>query len=203
MNFIKKHPIIVNLLLAVVAVILLIWITLSWLDNYTRHGEVVTVPKEVIGLSVSEAAGLLSQNELNYEVSDSIYAKNAKPGTVQKIFPTEGNTVKKGRTIQLTVYSTHPPLLVVPNVEDMSQRNATSLLKTIGFENINTKMVNGLYKDLVVGLEVKGKEVLPGSRYHLDTPITILVSSGNQREEYTIPTDSVIIRDTTPEESWF
>jgi beta-lactam-binding protein with PASTA domain len=107
--------------------------------------------------------------------------------------------VKKGRTIYLTVNSLSARLLTVPDVVDMSQRQALSMLKSIGFESVRTELVAGAFRDLVLGLETQGKKLNSGDKIPADTPLTLLISSGT---EAFIPEEETDV-EPSEEESWF
>ncbi|MDL2223607.1 PASTA domain-containing protein [Bacteroidales bacterium OttesenSCG-928-M11] len=203
MNFIKKHPIITSLLAAAVIFLIIVWIVLRWLDSYTMHDKSVEIPRDIIGLTVDQASGLLAEKKLNYVVADSIYVKKAKVGTIFKVTPPEGMNVKEGRTVYLTVYAMQAPLISIPDVTDMSQRQALALLRSIGFENVDVKLVDGPYKNLVVGLESRNVTVNMGERYQNNIPLTLLVSSGVAEDTYYQGGDSIVITEDNPEESWF
>lgn len=74
-----KNPYVLNLLLAVVVTCGLIYGALKWLDHYTRHNEAVVVP-DVKGLKIEEAAEFFKNNNLRYNVIDSVFSKDVEPG---------------------------------------------------------------------------------------------------------------------------
>lgn len=189
-----------NLLAAALILMVLVFITLKWLDKYTRHGMSIEVPA-VRGMLVGAADPLFTNSNLKYEVIDSVFNRTAAPGTIVETIPPIGTKVKEGRTIYITINSFTSQLLAVPEVIDFSQRQAFAMLRSIGFENISTRLVSGVYRDLVLGLETSsGQEVRAGDRVPVGTALTLLVSSGEQ--EILFPEDSVII-ENSPEEAWF
>ena len=190
-----------NLLLALATVLLLIFLVLSWLNVYTKHGKEVVVPEEVKGMQVAEAAIFFKKATLNYIVIDSIFYKNRPIGSIVETVPPVGTRVKEGRTIYLTVNSGTAHMLVVPAVKDMSQRQAMTTLNVLGFESVQIKLVPDAYRDLVLGLESRGSSLSPGSRIPADTPLTLLVSSG---EGEVLPDSTVTISEAISEaEQWF
>lgn len=192
-----------NLGLAAIIVIALVSLTLWSLNMYTRHGEAVVVP-DVKHLQVSEAAPFFQRVNLRYEVVDSIHVKNAKAGSIVEITPRSGSKVKADRIIFLTINSFSAEVFTIPDIKDLSQRQATAMLRTSGFENISVRTVSSPYKDLTVGLEYNGREVKTGEKLPSTAELILLVSSGEYTD--TIPTDLLVI----PEEgepiednSWF
>ena len=79
-----KNPYVLNLLLAVIVACGLIYGTLKWLDKYTRHNEAVVVP-DVKGLRVEEAAEFFKNNNLRYNVIDSVFSKDVSPGAIVEL----------------------------------------------------------------------------------------------------------------------
>ena len=189
-----------NVLLAFTIILLLIIITLGWLNVYTKHGKAVVIP-DVKGLQVQEASVFFEKNALRYEIVDSAYIKNAKPGSIVEMIPQAGTKVKENRIIYLTINAFSTQTLVAPEVKDLSQRQALAMLKAIGFENIDIELVPGAYQDLVVGLQCRNREVSTGERLPIDSWLTLVVSSGSNAEEY-FP-DSLDIKEGIPDESWF
>jgi beta-lactam-binding protein with PASTA domain len=166
-----------NLLIAFAILAVIIFVVLRWLDIYTNHGKQVTVP-DVVGLQVAEAAPFFGQRTLYYVVIDSSFVKNRPSGSILETIPPVGTNVKEGRTIYVTVNSYSAHLLVVPEVKNMSQRQASAMLKSLGFESVTITMVSAAYRDLVLGLETRGKILSAGDRLPADIPLTLLVSSG-------------------------
>ncbi|MDH8702563.1 beta-lactam-binding protein with PASTA domain [Dysgonomonadaceae bacterium PH5-43] len=188
-----------NLLLAIAIVLILIYATLKWLDSYTNHGQQVMVP-DVKGMQVVDAAPLLEQKTLKYEVVDSTFVKNKVPGSILETVPPVGTNVKEGRTIYITINAFTAQMLIIPAVQDMSQRQALAMLKSVGFDVVEVKYVPGAYRDLVLRLEVNDEELEPGSKVNASTSISLIVSSGEIEEEL-IEVDS--IPEFSTEESWF
>ncbi len=94
----------VNILVMIVAVVLIVFGVMKWLDVYTRHGEAVVVP-DVKGMTVDEASKMFRNHGLVCVVSDSNYVKNMAAGIVLDVNPGIGQKVKEGRTIYLNQYT--------------------------------------------------------------------------------------------------
>jgi beta-lactam-binding protein with PASTA domain len=185
-----------NILLAAVIFIGLIVGMLRWLDVYTRHGDSVIVP-DVMGMQVAQAVPLFEKAGLRYEI-DSIHVKNAKSGSIVEIVPPQGSRVKSNRIVFVTINSFSSEMLTIPEVKDLSQRQAMSLLKSSGFEHVLIKEVPSAYEDLVVGLEYNYREVDAGTKIPASASLTLKVSSGTGMEENIEEEDSI-----PSDESWF
>lgn len=201
-----KNPYVLNLLLAVVVTGVLIFGALAWLDSYTRHNEAVVVP-DVKGLGVEEAAEFFKNNNLRYNVIDSVYSKDVKPGAIVELLPKAGSKVKEDRIVFITVNAMTSQMAVIPEVEDLSFRQAYAILRARGFENVEIKYVPGDYKDLALGVELRGRALHKGDHAPLTAQLVLLVSNG----EAEMPIDSLgLPDDQTPvesldseEENWF
>ena len=73
-----------NLIAMFIVVIAAAWGTLHWLDNYTRHGEAITVPN-VKGLPLRQAENEINKQGLNAIAIDLNLTAERQNG-VQRIF---------------------------------------------------------------------------------------------------------------------
>lgn len=198
-----KNPFVGNLLLAVVVACGLVYGALRWLDVYTRHGEAVEVP-DVKGLKMDEATGVLEQSGLQYNVIDSVFSKDVEPGAIVELVPSAGQKVKEGRIVFITVNALTSQMATIPEVEDLSLRQAYALLKARGFERIDVEYVAGDYKDLAVAVELRGRVLKKDEHVPLTAPLVLKVSSG----EAEMPVDSLqedasVVSIESEEENWF
>jgi len=197
---ILKNIYIRNLLALILVSIVLLYAVLSGLKHYTQHGQAIGVP-DVKGLTVENAEPFFANKELNYAIVDSVFNKSAIPGSILETIPPVGSMVKKGRIVYLKIVAFLPQLITIPDVKDTSQRQSRAMLRSLGFEKVDIKMVPGVYRDLVLGIESKGKPMEAGQRVPANTPLSLLVSSGS--DDLLLlenPVDSVGI---SLDESWF
>ncbi|WP_282917853.1 PASTA domain-containing protein [Porphyromonas macacae] len=190
MEFFKKHPIVANILLIILISIILIFLGFGGLDLYTRHGKSVVVP-DIKGMQIEEARLLLKKSNLRADIIDSVYSKDAVPGSILDVSPAVGEHVKPGRSIFITINPVNPPLRTIPNVVDMSARQARALLVSIGFEQVYEKLIPGDFIDLAKGIQDnKGKMLNAGERVTLQTPLYLLVVGVSATDSLlTNPTD--------------
>lgn len=175
MDFFKKHPIIASCILMILLSFVFVFVGLWGLDVYTKHGDFVQIPN-VKGLQMDEAKALLEKNDLQMEVIDSVYNKEAIPGSILDVSPAVGERVKPGRTIYITINPLTPPTHMIPNVVDMSARQAMALLTSLGFQDVRTKIVPGDFVDLAKGVtDLKGNPLAAGDKVALETPLYLLV----------------------------
>lgn len=166
----------VHLILAIVFSILLFFFSLLFLNFFTRHGKKVQVPN-LHGKNLEEAVMLLEDKGLKYEIIDSIYSEEATPGSVIDYSPQAGSQVKPGRLIFLTINATSPKQVAIPQVKDLSERQAWALLHSLGFGQISKRLVAAAYDGLAVEVQTMGgKSLAPGDRISINTPIVLVVT---------------------------
>ncbi len=196
------NSIIKNLLAIIVAGIVLVFLALFLLQLYTRHGQNVIVPS-LEGLQISEARAILKSKGLRTEVIDSIYNREAVPGSVIDQTPKANNKVKEGRAIYVTIYSVAPQQIAVPGLVDYSVRQAMALLNSIGFTQLSVEEVPSEYSGLVMAVEYRGKTLQPDEQIPAGSPLKLVVGSGGLADslkvnrEYIVPPSQVIQSDET------
>lgn len=206
-----RLPLWYHLLFAVILSCILLVVTLKWLEVYTRHNQAVIVP-DVKGLSVDRAADFLKKSGLRYSVIDSVFSKEAAPGAIVEITPTAGSKVKEGRIIFVTVNAQTAQMGSVPEVTDLSLRQAYALLRARGFENVETKYIDGEYRDLALRVESMGRTLNPNEMVSLNSAVVLIVSNGytepfredsinsiNIEEIDSIPAETI----ANDDENWF
>ncbi len=199
---ILKNPFVFNLLLAGVITLVLLGGVMFWLSSYTRHNEAVVVP-DVRGLKVEEAAEYFDRSNLRYNVIDSVFSSDVPAGAIVEMIPEAGAKVKDGRIVFITINASTTQMAPMPNVQDLSFRQAQALLEATGFNSVEIEYVPGDYKDLVVGVEHRGRMLSSGEKVSLKAALVLKVSNG-EGEMLTTPTDSTAVEELdSEEENWF
>lgn len=175
-----------RVLLAITLFVALAWITLLIVDQYTRHGEFEVVP-DLRGMYVEEAQLLLSNQGLYPQVIDSVYVRNKKLGTIIEQTPIPNSTVKKDRPIYIIINSRQVRKIPVPDVTDVSFRQADAMLKAVGLNVSGVDYKPSEYKDLVIDIKYRGKSLDPGTRIPENSYLTLVVGSGVGDETVSVP----------------
>lgn len=177
----KKKGFLMKLLLnlAVMAAIgiLLIIGALYWLDHWTLHGEQAIVP-DVKGRPYQSALTALRSEGFEVVLSDSIYDRATRPGTVVEQNPKVNSRVKPGRTVYLTINAFSPKNVTVPALTDISVRQARSILEALGITRIEEVSVRSEFRDLVIGVRSGGTALLPGARIPVTAVVRLEVGDG-------------------------
>ena len=181
--------------MGLIAVILIV-LSLAGLHRYTRHGKEIDVPN-LKGLTVSQAVSRLQNIGLVAKLEDSVYVKNQIPNTIYNQSITAGSHVKVGRIIKLTVNSSQPPMISMPDIADNSSvREATMKLTVLGLKLTAQEYING-EKDWVYAVKINGKNITAGERVPSDSRVTLVVGDGtyfdtDDYDDYGTDADSTI-----------
>ncbi|MDR2914704.1 MAG: PASTA domain-containing protein [Tannerella sp.] len=173
-----KLPVYIHILAVLTVACITIYIVLKGIDSYTNHNQAVHVP-DVRGLQIEDAVPFLQQYMLRYEVVDSIYSKDVTPGAIVELMPEVNSKVKKNRTIYITINAKTEETAPIPEIADISYRQAYALLKARGFMDVEWKYVTGEYRDLTIGVEYGGQMVNSGTRVPLTAKLILVISDGN------------------------
>lgn len=195
------NPYIKTLFLVILISALLIVIVFWWLNIYTGHGKEVKVP-DIKGITVAEAIPYLDSKGLRYEVIDSIYAKDKKPGVICEQIPQSESTVKINRTIYLTINAFSDKQIELPDVRDLSQRQAETILENAGF-TVSVNPVESEFKDLVLRVKHRNTIVYPGAAFIEGTLLTLDVGNGALATTLDTIPPPVIEEPVISDESWF
>lgn len=188
-TFIWSKHFLKHLGLVALSYLVIVSITVFYLDSSTNHGEQIVVPN-LIGRDVNSVRAELEELGLQYEVLDSIYDPSKKEGTIldQDPDPTKFSLVhvKEGRIIRVRV-SKKSRLVEMPSLVDKSQRFAESILENRGLKfRIQYKPTNEANGAVLEQL-FKGKMVKEGSRIPIGSTITLIVGKNDAGEPTEIP----------------
>lgn len=180
LDFLKNHRII-TALFSIFLITVVLFIALNmWLNSYTRHNNVTQLPS-VKSMQIDEAIQILQRHGLQYEIIDSIHNEKAAPGIVMEQIPAPDSKVKEGRTIYLTINAFSPRTIKVPHqIINSSVRQAKAQLTSIGFKKVEIEYTESPYKDLVLGIRHKGREVEAGEAIAASSTIVLVVGKGSE-----------------------
>ncbi len=128
---INGNVIIRNVVLAVCAIIVFLFVVTILLNLFTRHGQHKTVP-DFSGMTVAEAKPAGRNGSLRIEINDSLYVPTYDGGVILEQNPAPGAKVKSGRRIFVTVNSFKQKMVEIPYVTGYSLRQAKNNLEVAG-----------------------------------------------------------------------
>lgn len=178
LNFLKSKIFRIQLGLALLVLVILAFLALQWLKSSTDHGEFVKVP-DLSKMSVMDMRKVIENTYLRYEVLDSAnYNPNYPRFSIIEQNPPAGNKVKKNRKIYVTVNPSGYKKVTVPKIIQVTQRNATSMLRAVGLDVQRVTYVDELGKDMVYYIKHKGKNISPGDKLPKTSKIELICGNG-------------------------
>ncbi len=189
-NFLRSKTFLIQLGLAFIASVLLVFLVLRWLNSSTNHGEFVEVPN-FAKMSVMGMRKAVEDAGLRYEVLDSAnYNPDYPKFSIIEQDPKAGNKVKENRKIYFTVNPSGYKKVTVPDIIQVTQRNAASMLKAVGLDVQRVTYVDELGKDMVYSIKHKGKYVKPGDKLPKTSKVELVCGNGTIPDRAQIKADS-------------
>jgi beta-lactam-binding protein with PASTA domain len=158
----------------------------QWLGGFTHHGESITVP-DIRGMKLDRMESFLHENSLEFEVVDSLFELEKKPGTVLDQDPAPKSKVKEGRTIYITINASQPPKVKVPNLIDVSFRQAEAMLESYGLKVGQLIYKPDLAKNAVLEQRYRGAIITPGREINKGSAIDLVLGDGMGNTEVPVP----------------
>lgn len=188
-NFILTKHFVKHVGLIILTYIIVVGGMVLILDSMTNHGQKIKVPA-LFGKNVKNIAALMEENDLQYEILDSIYDPSKPEGTIlsQDPRPTDSTNVfvKEGRIIRLRV-SKKTRLVEMPSLIDKSQRFAESVLKNRGLKYSITYETTTEADGAVLNQKYKGRTIKEGTRIPIGSTIYLVVGKNQGGEPVQIP----------------
>jgi len=190
LKFLGSRQFLIQLGLAVVVSVLLVFAVLQWLKSSTHHGDFVEVP-DLAKLSVTEMREVLEEADLRYEVVDSANFNPDYPRfSIIEQNPPAGNKVKQNRKIYVTVNPSGYKKITVPDIIQVTRRNATSMLRAVGLDVDEVTYIDELGKDMVYRIRYQGKYIKPGDKLPRTSKIELVCGNGTVGDEARIKAKS-------------
>ena len=186
-NGARASNIIKGIVAAVIVVALVVGGIFGWryLQNLTastnKTSDEIVLPNFVGKIYASDIEGNSEYADLTFEITYG-NVPSKQPGEGLRQTPAAGMTVKKGKTVSLTVNG-EAEQVVVEDVKGYKQQDAYDALKAL---NLSPKIQAVADDDTAVGYVVK-TDPAAGSTVSTGTTVTIYVSSGPSTESAVIP----------------
>ncbi|GAA4293126.1 PASTA domain-containing protein [Aestuariibaculum suncheonense] len=179
-KFLTSKAFLKQIIIAVVAVFVLVYIILKWLNVTTNHGEFETVP-ELKGKSISIAEMELNDNHLVMQIQDSAnYNPDYPKFSVIDQEPPAGSKVKENRKIYITLNPSGYRKIVVPDLKERTFRQAKPTLEALGFKVGKLNYVDNIAKDVVLKMQHKGEILNAGDKLPKTSTIDLVLGNGNR-----------------------
>lgn len=179
-KFLISKTFLKQILMAIVAILVLCFIMLKWLNISTNHGEFETVP-DLKGKSISVAEIELDENNLVMQIQDSANFNPDYPKfSVIEQDPIAGAKVKEDRKIYLTLNPSGYRKIEVPDLKERTFRQAKPNLEALGFRVGKITYEDNIGKDLVLKMTYKGKTIKPKDKLEKTSVIDLVLGNGKR-----------------------
>ncbi len=193
-RFIFSKTFLIQLVLAVIALIVIAFFTMQWLDYSTNQDQRIEVP-DLAKMNLDVVEDKLDELELKYEILDSANFNPDFPRySVIDQVPAPGKFVKEDRKIYLTLNPSGYRKIQIPNdLIRKTRRQVEPTLRSLGFEIGEITYKPDIAEDAVLELRHKGKLIEPGDELMKTSVIDLVLGDGsgryNQEVEDTIDVD--------------
>lgn len=185
-KFLQSRTFIIHLILAVILLIGILFLVMQGLKSYTRHGQSEPVP-DFSGFTPEEVVKTARQNNLRVRIIDSLYVDDADPGVIVDQVPEPGHGVKENRTVFLTINATQPELVTIPQLTDISFRQAQVMIENSGLRIGQVSYEPSEYVNLVLNVMVDSVEIDPEEKLPRGTSIDLVVGREQGNMETSLP----------------
>ncbi len=185
-SFFTSRTFLTNIIILVVAGIAGFFLISGWLSSYTHHGENIDVP-DLRGKKISTLDGILKEHNFHYKIVDSLYDGDKMPGTVLDQDPAPKSKVKENRTIYLTINAINPPNVKMPDLVDVSFRQAEAMLQSFGLVTGEVTYRSDLAKNAVLEQRFKNRIIKPGTMIPKGSEIDLVLGDGLGNLEIPVP----------------
>ena len=177
LRFLFSKTFLKHFLIAIGITLALIWIILQSLSWYTKHNDYIIVP-DYRGLYYTEVKSNPDNHNYQYSVIDSIFDADKPRGSILSQDPFPGAKVKKNRMVYLTITSMVPEKTKMPELRDLTLRQAQSMLESAGLKLGKLSYVKSFDEDAVQNQLFKGHIIKAGTELDKGSVINLTVGMG-------------------------
>ena len=184
-NFLTKKAFYINLLIIIALVVIIIEVAFFSLKGYTRHGDEIVVP-DFVGLNCDSVLEQYS-DVFHFVMLDSVYSKSYPEGSFYQQDPLPNSNVKKGRNLYYVKVSEAPEKVVMPNLRNLSLRQALVSLKANGLKVSELEYVEHFAKNAIVNQYFNGNVIEPGTEIIKGSAVKLHVGYGRDDKRTHLP----------------
>jgi beta-lactam-binding protein with PASTA domain len=186
LKFLSGKTFFKHLGIAILLLVLLLWLTVKALDIYTQNGEHLQVPG-LTGVNIQELEQMALPGDFDFVVIDSVYDDHFGKGEIVLQDPAPGSNVKSGRKIYVTIVASQPEMLAMPDLVDLSLRQALNELKAESLKLEKLSYVENFAKNAVLAQRIDGDTVAPGTQVLKGSSVELVLGKGLGNEKAEVP----------------
>ena len=174
----------------------LLWVIFYSLSWYTKHSDYIVVP-DFRGQIISDVIQGDKFGDFKFIVNDSIFDPVKPKGSILSQDPYPGSRVKHHRMVYLTIVSLIPEKTAMPDLKDLTLRQAQSMLESSGLRLGRLFFIKSFDEDAVQNQLFGNKAIAPGTKLDKGSVIDLQVGMGAKASEMkkdTTELDSLLIK---------
>ena len=176
LKLLKSDSIVKHLFASSITVFIIFYFVFISVKIYTKHNRYIEVPS-LSGLNIEDANKILKKKKLKFEVLDS--SKYFSETPVNFIL-SAGEFVKKNRKIYLNVNPSDYQKVSIPNIIQITKRNAESILNALGFEVSGFQYIDNIGKDMVLEVLYNGEKMNIGDAISRGSKLELILGNGKK-----------------------
>lgn len=179
-KLLKSNSIIKHLFASAIMVFIIFYLVFVSVKFYTKHDRYIEVPS-LSGLSIDDANKILKKKKLKSEVLDSSKYFYERPvNSILSQIPDGGEFVKKNRKIYLNVNPSDYQKVSIPDIIQITKRNAESILNALGFEVSSFEYIDNIGKDMVLEVLYNGEKMNVGDAVSRGAKLELILGNGKK-----------------------
>ncbi len=186
LRFLTKYIFYKHLGIIIIIALIIVIVVLKSLDFYTHHGQYISVP-DFTGLSMDELEKYTKDRNFRFEVIDSVFDDTHEKGTVIAQDPLPGSKVKPNRKIYFTLVATMPEQVAMPNLKDLTLRQARAVLETYGLKIDSLEYRPDIARNAVLEQKYEGEIIEEGRLIKKGEKINLVLGQGIGFEKIHVP----------------
>lgn len=163
----------------------LLWLAIKMLNVYTRHGKVYELP-DFTGMTAEQIEKSYGK-DYHFILIDSVYSKTEAPGTIVQQDPLPQSKVKHGRNVYYIIVAKMPEKTNMPNLNNLSLRQALVLLESNGLEVEGLKYVDHFARNAICEQRFENSIIKPGTEINKGSKIMLYVGLGPDNKKTPLP----------------
>jgi beta-lactam-binding protein with PASTA domain len=176
-RFLFSKKFLKHFLLATGITLILIWFSLQSLSWYTKHNEYFIVP-DYRTLIYSNLLSDPENRHYQFMVIDSLFDSDKPKGAILSQDPLPGSKVKQNRMIYLTITSTIPEKTIMPELRNLTLRQALSMLESAGLKPGKLTYIRSFDENAIQNQFFQGEVIRAGTELDKGSVISLSVGMG-------------------------
>ncbi|MGI6719153.1 MAG: PASTA domain-containing protein [Bacteroidales bacterium] len=171
---------------AIIILFILIFGIKTALKIYTKHGKEIVVPL-FENIYIEELENNPFAEDFRYEIIDSVYNSLYDGGLILDQNPEAGSKVKKGRKIYFTISSFNPSDVKMPDLVNLSLRQALTVIHTTGLKLGNIEYEHSFDVNAVLKQKYQGLIINKDTEIPIGSSIDLVVGGDSQETFSVLP----------------